>query len=95
MQFDAFGDQLALYVWRADEPFPAEPIVKYDGATLLHSGEIALGIAAGNPSLEHSGSFDFVRVAPYSIPEPTTALLASAGFLALLFAARRVHVARC
>jgi hypothetical protein len=86
---------LALYVWRPDEPFPAEPIVKYDGATLLHPGRIALGISPGNQSLAHSGSFDFVRVAPYSIPEPSTALLAGAGLAGLLYVSRRAHLPQC
>jgi hypothetical protein len=95
LQFDALGDELTLYAWRADEPFPAEPTVSFDGATLLHSGEIALGIGAGNQSLAHSGNFDFVRVAPYSIPEPSTALLAGAGLAGLLYVSRRAHLPQC
>ena len=74
MQFDAIGDQLALYLWNPDQDLPGEPTVSVQGATIPGPGRIALGVIARTdptPS-PHEGRFRYVQVATTSIPEPSS-----------------------
>ena len=90
MQFDVFGTELRFYAWRPDGPFPTEPVVSVTDGTIMHEGDIILGMSR-TPTGAHFGDFRFFQVAtePIPIPEPSSAVLIGLGLIGLAACRRR------
>ncbi|MFV1969243.1 MAG: PEP-CTERM sorting domain-containing protein [Pirellulaceae bacterium] len=88
LQFDAFGDELSLRAWPADEPMPAAPYVTaYD--TTFTAGTVGLVSVPGGQGYGDV-FFRYVYVADERIPEPSSIVLALVGLAGLVtFALKR------
>jgi hypothetical protein len=76
LQFDAFGDTLALTAWADGTPQPAIPQLTVIDTTYSGSGRVAVIGQRGSPS---TTVFRFFEV----VPEPSTGLLLGLGLLGL------------
>jgi hypothetical protein len=88
LQFDAFGNKLSVWAWRAGDSMPSErQVVAFDNTYAQgQPGLVSSSFAAG---ASDSSTFRFVQVADTHVPEPTSFVLMSLAGCGLLCARRR------
>ncbi|MCA9148487.1 MAG: hypothetical protein KDA92_04285 [Planctomycetales bacterium] len=89
LQLDAFGDQVSLWAWAADEPMPAEPTISVQDTRFRAPGGVIVWTASQEfftgGTTQATGVYRYVQASDqHIVPEPSAAIHAITGLACLL-----------